>query len=135
MNLYSYVGNTPAIAIDLDGLLFAEIVDFLIPDYVACVGKCVEQKDPVNHLVEWLARPCHLGSPIPYTPLRKMGWPQKLGTRLTNLLSMAHEAGMGGRWLRVVGRFVAPANLYYGWWMVGQETACAAECAGNPQAY
>ena len=139
-NCYLFVHNRPTVFIDPDGLDFVDnavsfgagLVDALISDYIACVGKCVEQKDPVN---QWLTRLAHAGCPIPYTPLRKMGWPQKIGTRLTNLLSMAHESGLGGRWLRVVGRGLSPANTLYGWWMVGKEVECAAECSGNLTAY
>jgi hypothetical protein len=134
-NLYAYVVNDPLNKTDPLGSDFAGIVDWLIPDYIACVGRCVEQKDPVNQLNEWLVRPGHLGCPIPYTFMRKMGWPQKLGTRLTNLLSIAHETGHGGRWLRIVGRVLSPANTLYGWWMVGKEVECAAQCAGDPKAY
>lgn len=127
-NVYAFAANDPIMRIDRLGL-----------DFWDCMGRCIEDNDPINLLAKGLLT--GIGGTIPKSLVKAIGGrASNMGrghSRFTGLprLCQRYIGPANLRFVKWVGRIGSGAWIAYGNYMVAVEAACFGTCLGNPQAY
>jgi len=124
-NLSRFVANNPLANIDPRGL-----------DWLDCMGKCIDQNDPINKLTDH-KEPYQTGAKVCLTGLGgTYPYHGKPGTPLTTIpsrLSLGKGTARAGKnFGRIVGRIFSPIWVTYGLYLAGVEAMYAGRCTGDP---